>query len=74
MINQMVETTKSETNIMAPIIENVIILYFLMAETSSKQQKNVHIGEIYSHFNFIWCKSIAFAFNSISQKTFPFVN
>ena len=35
----LVEKTKSAKNIWEPVIENVIILGFLMADTSSKRQK-----------------------------------
>ena len=35
----LVEKTKSAKNIWEPVFENVIILGFLMADTSSKRQK-----------------------------------
>ena len=38
-----VEKTKSAKNIWEPVIEDVIILGFLMADASSKRQKNIHI-------------------------------
>ena len=36
----LVEKTKSAKNIWEPVFENVIILGFLMADTSSKRQKH----------------------------------
>ena len=46
------EKMKSAKNIWEPVFENVIILGFLMADTSSEQQ-NIYILLNMSHFYFI---------------------
>ena len=39
----LVKKTKSAKHIWEPVIENIIILGFLMTDTLFKQQKNIHI-------------------------------
>ena len=51
----LVEKTKSAKNIWEPVFENVIILGFLMADTSN--DKNTHIFLNMSRFYFILSKS-----------------
>ena len=64
----LVDKTKSAKNIWEPVFEDVIILDFLMADTSSKRQKNIHILENMSHFYLI-LRKIIFAYMKISRES-----
>ena len=63
-----VEKTKSAKNIWEPVFEDVIILGFLMADTSSKRQKIYIFCKICHTFTLYWGKNI-FAYIKTSRES-----
>ena len=68
----LVEKTKSAKNIWEPVFEDVIILGFLMADTSSKRQKIYIFCKNMSHFYAIFRKNHFCIHKNISRKPLPF--
>ena len=61
----LVEKMKSAKNIWETVIENVIVLSFLIADTSIKTTKNIHILLNMSHFYFTLSKNHFHILNNI---------